>query len=96
LKGLARVHPPRRLQPWRTEDFKISPGPLLIDKIRDLISLYLTYNVCARRYTPDTIGGTPIDSIPISAGDHINAAVALLTTSTVNRPNRSREVLRSG
>ena len=22
------------LQPWRTEDFKISPDPLLIDKIR--------------------------------------------------------------
>ena len=29
------------LQPWRTEDFKISPGPLLIEKIRDIIGLYL-------------------------------------------------------
>ena len=29
------------LQPWRTEDFKISPDPLLIDKIRDVIGLYL-------------------------------------------------------
>jgi transposase len=29
------------LQPWRTEDFKISPGPLLIDKIRDVVGLYL-------------------------------------------------------
>src|SRR5512135_3227847 len=28
------------LQPWRTEDFKISPDPL-IDKIRDVIGLYL-------------------------------------------------------
>jgi len=29
------------LQPWRTEDFKIFPDPLLIDKIRDVIGLYL-------------------------------------------------------
>jgi hypothetical protein len=29
------------LQPHRTEDFKISPDPLLIDKIRDVVSLYL-------------------------------------------------------
>src|SRR6266704_1019693 len=29
------------LQPWRTENFKISPDPLLIDKIRDVIGLYL-------------------------------------------------------
>jgi transposase len=29
------------LQPWRTGDFKISPDPLLIDKIRDVIGLYL-------------------------------------------------------
>jgi transposase len=29
------------LQPWRTEDFKISPDPLLTGKIRDVIGLYL-------------------------------------------------------
>ena len=29
------------LQPWRTEDFKISPDPLLIDKVRDVVGLYL-------------------------------------------------------
>jgi len=29
------------LQPWRTETFKISPDPLLIDKIRDVFGLYL-------------------------------------------------------
>ena len=29
------------LQPWRTEDFKISPGPLLTGKIRDIAGLYL-------------------------------------------------------
>ena len=29
------------LQPWRTETFKISPDPLLIDKIRDIVGLYL-------------------------------------------------------
>ena len=34
------------LQPWRTETFKLSPDPLLIDKIRDVVGLYL-----ARRRT---------------------------------------------
>lgn len=29
------------LQPWRTETFKISPDPLLIDKVRDVVGLYL-------------------------------------------------------
>jgi transposase len=29
------------LQPWRTEDFKVSPDPLLTDKIRDVVGLYL-------------------------------------------------------
>ena len=29
------------LQPWRTEEFKISPDPLLIDKVRDVVGLYL-------------------------------------------------------
>ncbi|WP_248843286.1 IS630 family transposase [Streptomyces virginiae] len=28
-------------QPWRTKTFKISPDPLLIDKIRDVVGLYL-------------------------------------------------------
>ncbi|WP_055495977.1 hypothetical protein [Streptomyces sp. TP-A0356] len=28
------------LQPWRSGDFKISPDPLLIDKIRDVVGLY--------------------------------------------------------
>ncbi|MEV0146515.1 MULTISPECIES: IS630 family transposase [unclassified Nonomuraea] len=29
------------LQPWRTQNFKISTDPLLIDKIRDVVGLYL-------------------------------------------------------
>jgi transposase len=29
------------LQPWRTGTFKVSPDPLLIDKIRDVVGLYL-------------------------------------------------------
>jgi transposase len=29
------------LQPWRTQTFKISPDPLLTDKIRDVVGLYL-------------------------------------------------------
>ena len=29
------------LQPHRTETFKLSPDPLLIDKVRDIVGLYL-------------------------------------------------------
>ncbi|MER6304426.1 IS630 family transposase [Kitasatospora sp. NPDC001539] len=29
------------LQPWRTEVFKVSPDPLLIHKVRDVVGLYL-------------------------------------------------------
>ena len=29
------------LQPWRAETFKVSPDPLLIDKVRDVVGLYL-------------------------------------------------------
>ncbi|WP_329246077.1 IS630 family transposase [Streptomyces sp. NBC_01478] len=39
--GVHRIWRAFGLQPWRTEDFKISPDPLLIDKIRDVVGLYL-------------------------------------------------------
>jgi transposase len=41
------------LQPWRTEDFKISPDPLLIDKIRDVVGLYLAPPANAAVFTVD-------------------------------------------
>jgi DNA-binding MurR/RpiR family transcriptional regulator len=34
-----RIWRPFGLQPWRTEDSKISPDPLLIDKVSDVIGL---------------------------------------------------------
>ncbi|MGR6924195.1 IS630 family transposase [[Actinomadura] parvosata] len=39
--SVARIWKAFGLQPWRTETFKISPDPLLIDKIRDVVGLYL-------------------------------------------------------
>jgi hypothetical protein len=44
------------------------------------------YNVCARHYTPGGIGGTPISAMRISAGDHINAAVALSKGQCASNP----------
>ena len=41
------------LQPWRTETFKISPDPLLIDKIRDVVGLYLAPPANAAVFTVD-------------------------------------------
>ncbi|MDA0646256.1 IS630 family transposase [Nonomuraea ferruginea] len=39
--SVARIWKAFGLQPWKTETFKISPDPLLIDKIRDVVGLYL-------------------------------------------------------
>ena len=41
------------LQPWRTETFKISPDPLLIDKIRDVAGLYLASPASAAVFSVD-------------------------------------------
>jgi len=41
------------LQPWRTETFKISPDPMLIDKIRDVVGLYLAPPVGAVVFSVD-------------------------------------------
>lgn len=41
------------LQPWRTETFKISPDPFLIDKIRDVVGLYLAQPANAVVFTMD-------------------------------------------
>jgi len=42
------------LKPWRQDEFKISPDPDLIEKIRDLVGLYLSPPVAAPRSTPST------------------------------------------
>ena len=40
------------LQPWRTETFKISPDPLLINKVRDVVGLYLAPPANAAVFAP--------------------------------------------
>ena len=42
-----------RLKPWRQDEFKISPDPDLIEKIRDLAGLYLSPPVAAAVYAVD-------------------------------------------
>ena len=41
------------LKPWRQDEFKISPDPDLIEKIRDLVGLYLSPPVAAAVYAVD-------------------------------------------
>ncbi len=38
---ISRIRRAFRLQPHRTETFKLSPDPLLIEKVRDIVGLYL-------------------------------------------------------
>ena len=41
------------LKPWRQNEFKISPDPLLVEKIRDLVGLYLNPPVNAAVFAVD-------------------------------------------
>jgi len=41
------------LKPWRTDSFKVSPDPDLIEKIRDLVGLYLNPPVAAAVFAVD-------------------------------------------
>jgi hypothetical protein len=41
------------LQPWRVEEFKVSTDPFLIDKVRDVVGLYLSPPVNAAVFSVD-------------------------------------------
>jgi len=41
------------LKPWKQDEFKISPDPLLVDKIRDIVGLYLSPPVAAAVFCVD-------------------------------------------
>jgi transposase/transposase-like protein len=41
------------LKPWREDEFKISPDPLLVEKIRDIVGLYLNPPVAAMVFAVD-------------------------------------------
>lgn len=41
------------LKPWRQDEFKVSPDPDLIEKIRDLVGLYMSPPVAAAVYAVD-------------------------------------------
>jgi transposase len=41
------------LKPWRADEFKVSPDPDLVEKIRDLVGLYLSPPVAAAVYAVD-------------------------------------------
>ncbi len=41
------------LKPWEQDEFKVSPDPLLVDKIRDIVGLYLSPPVAAAVFCVD-------------------------------------------
>jgi transposase/transposase-like protein len=41
------------LKPWRTDEFKISPDPELVEKVRDLVALYMKPPVAAAVFAVD-------------------------------------------
>jgi hypothetical protein len=40
--GVHRIWRALGLQPWRVEEFKVSTDPFLLDKVRDVVGLYLS------------------------------------------------------
>ena len=46
------------LKPWKQDEFKVSPDPDLIEKVRDLVGLYLSPPVAAAVYAVDALGRT--------------------------------------
>ena len=68
------------LQPWRTETFKISPDPLLIDKIRDVAGLYLAppANAAGVQRGRETADPGPGTHCPGAADDAWSARAAQL------------------
>ena len=44
------------LKPWKQDEFKVSPDPDLIEKVRDLVGLYLSPPVAAAVYAVDELG----------------------------------------
>jgi transposase len=41
------------LKPWRQDEFKVSPDPLLVEKIRDIVALYMNPPVAAAVFAVD-------------------------------------------
>ena len=41
------------IKPWRADEFKISPDPLLVEKIRDIVGLYMSPPVAAAVFAVD-------------------------------------------
>ena len=41
------------LKPWVQDEFKISPDPLLVEKIRDIVALYMSPPVAAMVFAAD-------------------------------------------
>ena len=82
------------LQPWRTEDFKISPDPPLIDKVRDVVGLYLAPPANAAVFAVDEEAADPGPGTDrASAADdpwHARAAQLRLRTARHHRPVRPR------
>jgi transposase len=54
------------LKPWRQDEFKVSPDPDLVAKIRDVVGLYL--NPRAPRGADDSSGGETSAAGPVAAG----------------------------
>jgi len=50
---IAQVWKAFGLKPWKQDSFKISPDPLLIDKVRDLVGLYMSPPVAAAVFCVD-------------------------------------------
>src|SRR3954452_6307754 len=74
------------LKPWRQESFKVSPDPDLIEKIRDLVGLYLSPPVAAAVFAVD-------EKPQIQA---LNRSAPILPMLTTTPQRASHDYVRNG
>ena len=74
------------LKPWRQDSFKISPDPQLVEKIRDLVALYMSPPVAAAVFAVD-------EKPQIQALNRTAPTLAMLPTTPANT---THDYLRNG
>ena len=67
------------LKPWRQDEFKVSPDPQLIDKIRDIVGLYMNPPVAAAVFAVD-------EKPQIQALNRTAPTLPMLPTTPQRRP----------
>ena len=71
------------LKPWLQDSFKVSPDPDLVDKIRDIVGLYMNPTTMSDSGIGAVQGERPND--PLAAAEHAEAAGMIVAAQIAAR-----------